>query len=108
MVPIRGSNRAWKVAGPEDPPDKVQDRVITLEIQGDDANGYHLVMSPAGCFTADTWHENIEDAKETAAEAFGLPRYVDIDTEPVDTSNPTHGFTLAGQSRTTETAATAD
>ena len=46
---------------------------MTLEIQGDAKNGYHLVMSPEGCFTADTWHESVEDAKATAEEAFGVP-----------------------------------
>ena len=51
VVPISGWGNAWKVAGPEDPPAKVQDRVVTLEIQGDGASGYHLVMSPEGCFT---------------------------------------------------------
>ena len=72
VVPIRGSRNAWKVAGPSDPPDRIQDRVVALEIQGDGANGYHLVMSPAGCFTADTWHESVADAKETATEVFGV------------------------------------
>jgi hypothetical protein len=72
VVPIRGSGNAWKVAELADPPERVQDRVVTLKIQGDSANGYHLVMSPTGCFTADTWHENIADAKKTAMEVFGV------------------------------------
>lgn len=71
-MPIRGSGNAWKVAEPSDPPASVQERVVTLEIQGNAADGYHLVMSPAGCFTADTWHESVEDAKDTAAEVFGV------------------------------------
>jgi len=73
VIPIRGSGTAWKVAEPSDPPARVQQRVVTLEIQGDGENGYHLVMSPAGCFTADTWHESVEDAKATAAEVFDVP-----------------------------------
>lgn len=73
VVPIRGSGNAWKVAEPSDPPARVEDRVVTLEIQGNAADGYHLVMSPAGCFTADTWHESVEDAKATATEVFGVP-----------------------------------
>ncbi|MFO0952955.1 MAG: hypothetical protein U0835_17745 [Isosphaeraceae bacterium] len=72
VVPILGWGNAWKVAGPEDPPAKVRDRAVTLEIQGDGASGYHLVMSPAGCLTADTWHESVEDAKVTAEEVFGV------------------------------------
>ncbi len=72
VAPIRGSGNAWKVAEPSDPPASVLERVVTLEIQGNIADGYHLVMSPAGCFTADTWHESVKDAKDTAAEVFGV------------------------------------
>lgn len=74
MVPIRGFAKAWKVAGQADPPATVQERLVTLKIQGNPAEGYHLLMSPAGCFTADTWHENAQDAMDTAAEVFGVPR----------------------------------
>ena len=72
VVPIRGYANAWKVAGAADPRANIQDRVVTLEIVGNPADGYHLLMSPAGCFTADTWHESVEDAKGTAAVAFGV------------------------------------
>ena len=72
VVPICGAGNAWKVAEPTDPPAMVQEREVALEIQGNASNGYHLVMSPAGCFTADTWHESVEDAKATAAELFGV------------------------------------
>jgi hypothetical protein len=72
VMPICGSGNAWKVAEPSDPPAGVQEREVVLEIQGDAANGYHLVMSPAGCFSADTWHESAEDAKAAAAEVFGV------------------------------------
>ena len=75
VVPIRGLGNAWKVAEPSDPPARVEDRVVTLEIQGNAADGYHLVMSPADCFTADTWHESVEDAKASAAEVFGVPSH---------------------------------
>jgi hypothetical protein len=30
-------------------------------------------MSPAGYFTADTWHETVEDAKDAAHRVFGVP-----------------------------------
>jgi hypothetical protein len=73
FAPIRGWGNRWGVARPSDPPERVQRRVVKLEIQGDGAGGYHLVMSPEGCFTADTWHQNVDDAKETAAEWFGVP-----------------------------------
>jgi hypothetical protein len=73
VVPIRGSTNTWKVAEVSDRPSAVQDRVVTLEIQGNATDGYHLVISPAGCFTAGTWHQSVEDAKEKAAKMFGVP-----------------------------------
>ena len=73
VVPICGSGNAWKVAGPTDPSANVREREVALQIQGNSEDGYHLIMSPAGCFTADTWHKSIEDAKATAAELFGVP-----------------------------------
>ncbi len=72
VVPIRGSGNAWKVAEPCDPAAYVQEREVTLEIQGDGKDGFHLVMSPVGCFAADTWHETVEDAQDTALEVFGV------------------------------------
>ncbi len=72
VVSIRGFANVWKVAESSDPPAKVQERTVELEIQGNEAEGYHLIMSPDGCFTADTWHESVEDAKDTAKEAFGV------------------------------------
>jgi hypothetical protein len=73
VVLIRGTSDAWKVAEPSDPPAIVQEREVILEIQGNASKGYHLVMSPAGCFTADTWHATVEDAKDTAQRLFGVP-----------------------------------
>lgn len=72
VVPICGSGNAWKVAGPSDPPGQVQCREVVLEIQGNAAQGYHLVMSPVGCFSADSWYESLAEAKKSAAEIFGV------------------------------------
>src|SRR4051794_29567181 len=72
-VLIRGYGNAWKVAEPSDTGPLVQRRKVELEIQGGGKDGYPLVMSPEGCFTADTWHEMVEDAKDTAFEVFGVP-----------------------------------
>jgi hypothetical protein len=71
-VLIRGYANQWKVAEPSDTSALVQKRVVNLEIQGDAKDGYHLVMSPEGCFTADTWHETVEEAKDTALQIFGV------------------------------------
>ena len=71
-VLIRGYGNAWKVADASDSGPLVQLRAVELEIQSDGGTGYHLVMSPEGCFTADTWHGTLEEAKEAAFEAFGV------------------------------------
>jgi hypothetical protein len=48
--------------------------VVRLEIQGNDAHGYNLIMSPAGFFSADYWYETFEDALASAEELFGVGR----------------------------------
>lgn len=45
---------------------------VELEIRGDDRNGYHLVMTPEGFFTADSWHETQRDAMQAAHDCFGV------------------------------------
>lgn len=45
---------------------------VDLEIEGDEKNGYHLVMSPAGFFTADAWYESKDEALTAASELFGV------------------------------------
>jgi hypothetical protein len=73
-VKIWGTTNCWKVATTTDPAEYVQERFIELEIQGDETNGFHLNVSPAGCFTADSWHPTIGDAMETAERLFGVER----------------------------------
>lgn len=71
---IRGYGNSWKVAEPSDTgTSHLQQRTVALEIRGDAKDGYHLVMSPEGYFTAETWHPSVEDAKETAFRIFGVP-----------------------------------
>src|SRR3954452_25295119 len=69
---IRAYGNAWKVAEPSDTGALVQRRVVEMEIQGDGKDGYHLIMSPERCFTADTWHETLEEVKDTAQQLFGV------------------------------------
>lgn len=45
---------------------------VALEIQGTDRDGYHLVMSPQGVFTADSWHPTLRDAVAAAEELFDV------------------------------------
>jgi hypothetical protein len=45
---------------------------VALEIQGDDRNGYNLVLIPVGFFTADYWYRTKQDALEAAEELFAI------------------------------------
>jgi len=72
-VRICGTFNAWKVAQPTDPTTMIHERRVSLGIQGDAQNGYSLVMSPEGFFTADSWHETIEDAMNAAHRIFDVP-----------------------------------
>lgn len=72
VTPISGIGNSWKVAEPSDPPSSIGERPVSPAIEGDEKIGYHLIISPEGCFTADTWHESIADAKATARAQFGV------------------------------------
>lgn len=82
---IWGTTSAWSLsqfAGADQPN---CDCVVELEIQGDDRNGYHLVMSPAGYFTADSWHATKVDALNSAFEMFGVSKNAWSNTRPTST-----------------------
>ena len=46
--------------------------IVSLSIEGDEKNGYHLNGSPEGFFTADNWYQSLDEAKNTAHEQFGV------------------------------------
>jgi len=68
---VCGSANSWRVADATDPADQITVLDVELEMQGDEQSGYILPMSPAGCFTADSWHASKEDALDAAEELFG-------------------------------------
>lgn len=71
-VRIWGTKNAWSLDpnSEADSPGTLCD--VSLEIQGDQRNGYHLVMSPSGFFTGDHWYETKKDALDDAKELFGV------------------------------------
>ncbi|MCH9656024.1 MAG: hypothetical protein K0U86_18955 [Planctomycetes bacterium] len=69
---IYGTSQAWRLSFQADQTEVFKECEVSLEIQGDRRNGYHLVMSPSGFFTADSWHETRQDALEKANELFGI------------------------------------
>lgn len=71
-VTIWGHSNAWSLEPETGKSTPSTQSVTELEIQGDDQNGYNLVMSPEGFFTADYWYESLQEAKESAKELFGV------------------------------------
>ena len=63
----------WTVADASDLGEHVRDVEVSLEIQGDEKQGYFLVMSPEGGFTTDDWYATREEALRAACELFGVP-----------------------------------
>lgn len=69
---IRILKGGWKVAEENDDSKYVKELVVKLSIFGDKEKGYHLIMAPEGCFTADSYHKTLEDAIKIASEEFGV------------------------------------
>jgi hypothetical protein len=63
----------WRVVDATSTSPHTAQRRVELEIQGDDKWGYHLVMSPDGLPFADSSHDTLEDALESARSLFGVP-----------------------------------
>jgi hypothetical protein len=69
---IWGTRDSWSLVPRKELSQKTEDCAVLLEIQGNEKDGYHLVMSPRGFFTADSWHETRQDATTPARELFGV------------------------------------
>ena len=68
---IWGTKNAWSLAPVTESNGPGQKCEVELEIQGNEKEGFHLVMSPAGFFTADYWYETKREALDSARELFG-------------------------------------
>ena len=58
-----------------------------LEISGDVMNGYHLVITPEGFFTADSWYKTLDEALASASELFGVAAHNWKNVETRDSPN---------------------
>jgi len=70
-----GTSTAWTLEpGPEQHgPGTVVS--IDLRIVGEEGSGFHLIASPTGFFTADTWHLTLQEALAEALEEFGVDEH---------------------------------
>ena len=71
---IYGIPGSWSLAPIPDSALNARECGISLELQGDEDDGYHLVMSPTGFFTADNWYASKDEALIAAFELFGISR----------------------------------
>jgi hypothetical protein len=70
---VVGTPGSWRIASADEPESMGVRVEMRLEIQGSPRDGFHLLMSPVGHFTADTWHETESEARRSALEIFGIP-----------------------------------
>jgi hypothetical protein len=69
---IFGTASSWSLTPQPGYSSEGRDCSVELEIQGDPKNGYHLVMAPEGFFTADSWHQSLDEALASAHELFDV------------------------------------
>lgn len=71
---IYGTANSWSLAAQRGHTSEGHECEVDLEIQGDEKHGFHLVISPAGFFTADSWYESKDSALAAAFELLGVTR----------------------------------
>lgn len=69
---IFGTANSWSLTPQPRDSSEGRDCAVELEIHGDAKNGYHLVMAPEGFFTADSWHQSLDEAIASAHELFDV------------------------------------
>ena len=69
---IGGTSNSWYLSSGENKKEPSKLCEVELEIYGDEKNGYFLLISPEGYFTADYNYETKGDALTDAQELFGI------------------------------------
>lgn len=69
---VFGNANCWCLEPPADAVLPSSQRPIQLEIVGEEQQGYYLVISPKGFFTADAAYATLQQAKAAAKGLFGL------------------------------------
>jgi hypothetical protein len=69
---IFGNATSWSLSPQPGYSSEGSDCAVQLEIQDDAERGYHLVMAPEGFFTADSWHQSLDEAFASAHQLFDL------------------------------------
>ncbi|NNE00061.1 MAG: hypothetical protein HKN47_22300 [Pirellulaceae bacterium] len=72
---VWGQRNSWSLSQPANSPNAGVPCNVIVEIQGTPHDGYHVVMSPDGFFTADTWCESLDEAFNSGKELFDIERH---------------------------------
>ena len=70
---VAGDHGSWRLASDREGSRSVI-TTVTLRIEGENEQGFHLIKSPDGFFTADDWFLTIDEAFDAAEECFGVRR----------------------------------
>ena len=73
VITIYGTPNSWSLSESETKRNKINNTSTSIHFEGNDKEGYHLVISPEGYFTADSWHESKKEAIEAAKELLNIP-----------------------------------
>ncbi len=71
---IHGTTNSWSLSPHRGREEPTRECAVSLEIRGDERNGYHLIMCPAGFFTADSFYKTMHEALAAAEQLLGLQR----------------------------------
>lgn len=69
---IFGTANSWSLTAHAGYAPEGRECGVNLKIAGDAKNGYHLVISPDGFFTADNWYQTLDEALASALELFDV------------------------------------
>lgn len=69
---VWGTRNSWSLAPHKGAGGRGTECNCTVVIEGDDRNGYNLVMSPVGFFASDQWYKTLQEALADADELFGI------------------------------------
>ena len=64
--------REWRVALPDDEAGDRRQGVIELSIEGDEKNGFYLLMEVENCCSYDRWYKTVDEAIAYAQKVYSV------------------------------------
>jgi len=72
LLIIYGTSNSWSLTETKATPNNVNSANTSIYFEGNDKEGYHLVISPEGYLTADSWYESKKEVIEAAKELLNI------------------------------------